>query len=348
MSKISGLQTSDFDQNIRPQDDLYRHVNAQWFKRTEIPSDRARYGSFHKLADEAEDAVKTLVEQAISAEAGTPERQFGDLYSSFMNTERIEALGWKPLEGLFQQVDSVTDLPSFLSLLGELERKGLAAAINLFVDNDPGNPERYIVLFQQGGLGLPDESYYREESFAEIREKYQAHLVRMLTLAGLENPEAQAAAIFALETKIASFHWDNVKSREATLTYNLRRWSELSEELGGVLDPWLKAIGAPEKAFEEIVVRQPSFVSGLAGLLQSENLDSWKSWLRWELIHSHAAYLHDEAVEANFDFYGRTLTGQPEMRIRWKRGVSLVEGSLGDSIGKLYAAKFFPAESKVA
>src|SRR5690606_32807022 len=142
----------------------------------EIPADRSRYGSFHKLADAAELAVKKIIEEAQTAEPGTAERQVGDLYSSFMNVDRIEAQGWKPLDVLFEQVDTVRDVESLLTLLGEFERKGLAAAIQLFNANDPGNPERYIVLFDQGGLGLPAESYYREASFPEIREKYQTHI----------------------------------------------------------------------------------------------------------------------------------------------------------------------------
>src|SRR5690606_33139922 len=145
-----------------------------------------------------------------------------------------EAEGWKPLVVLFEEVETVTDLPSLLTLLGEFERKGLAAAIRLFVDNDPGNPERYIVSFEQAGLGLPDAPYYREDGFAEIREKYQAHVERTLRLAGLEDPDAQAAVIVGLETKLASKHWDNVKTREATLTYNLRSWKEVSEQTEGI------------------------------------------------------------------------------------------------------------------
>src|SRR5690606_25451231 len=163
---------------------------------------------------------------------------------------------------------------------------------------------------------------YREESFAEIREKYQTHIARMLKLAGLNEPEAQAEAIFQLETRIAEYHWDKVKNREATLTYNLRSWADVNEQTDSLFEPWIQAIGAPAGTFDEIVVRQPSFVEGLAELFRTERLGAWRAWLRWQLIRSHAAYLHDEAAEANFDFYGRTLTGQPEMRVRWKRGVS--------------------------
>jgi putative endopeptidase len=219
----------------------------------------------------------------------------------------------------------------------------------LFVDNDPGNPERYLVFIEQAGLGLPDESYYREEKFAEIRDKYVAYLESILALAGLDDAAARAGRIFALETDIAGNHWDNVKTRDSEATYNPMTWDAANALTGSVdLDGWLAALGVPQKSFDEVVVRQPSFVEGLENLLVADRLDDWRDWLAWQVIRSNAAYLSSEFVNANFEFYGKALTGTPELRARWKRGVSLVEGSMGEAVGRTYVDRHFKHSAKVA
>lgn len=345
----SGIALDELDPAIRPQDDLYRHVNGKWIARTEIPSDKARYGSFYLLAEEAERAVRDIIVEAQSAEPGTEARKVGDLYASFLDEERVQALGATPIAESLAEARAVTSIPSLLETLGRLERGGSAGFFQLYVDNDPGQPDRYLVFLEQAGLGLPDESYYREEQFAEIRGKYTEFVERMLGLAGLDDAGARAARVIALETEIASHHWDNVASRDSEKTYNPMRWSAVAELVGEVdLDAWLTALGAPERSFDEVVVRQPDFVTGLATTLRDENLDAWRDWLSWQVIRSNAAYLSEEFVEANFDFYGRTLTGTPEMRARWKRGVSLVEGSLGEVVGHIYVDRHFPETAKTA
>lgn len=345
----SGIALDELDPAIRPQDDLYRHVNGKWIARTEIPSDKARYGSFYLLAEEAERAVRDIIVEAQSAEPGTEARKVGDLYASFLDEERVQALGATPIAGSLAEARAVTSIPSLLETLGRLERGGSAGFFQLYVDNDPGQPDRYLVFVEQAGLGLPDESYYREEQFAEIRGKYVEFVERMLRLAGLDDAAARASRVVALETEIASHHWDNVASRDSEKTYNPMRWPAVAELVGQVdLDAWLTALGAPERSFDEIVVRQPDFVTGLGTALRDENLDAWRDWLAWQVIRSNAAYLSEEFVEANFDFYGRTLTGTPEMRARWKRGVSLVEGSLGEVVGHIYVDRHFPETAKTA
>jgi putative endopeptidase len=349
----SGILTAELDPAIRPQDDLFRHVNGKWIERTEIPADKARYGSFYLLAEEAEKAVLEIIEEARTAEPGTEERKFGDLYASFMDEARINELGAAPLEADLASVDAVSDIPSFLTTLGALERKGVSGFFQLYIDNDPGNPERYIALFEQGGLGLPDESYYREEKFAEIRTAYVAYLEKMFGLAGLANAAARATRLLELETTLAASHWDNVASRDSEKTYNLTTWAKVVESAaeasdGPDLNRWLDAMDAPAGVFDELVLRQPSFLTGLAAALNAGNLEKWVDWLRWQVIRSSAAYLSDAFVEANFDFYGRTLTGTPELRARWKRGVSLVEGSMGEAVGRIYVERHFPEAAKAS
>jgi putative endopeptidase len=349
MSEDSGILISELDSSVRPQDDLFRHVNGKWIARTEIPSDKARYGSFYLLAEEAEKAVREIIEESQGADPGTEERKFGDVYASFMDEKRVEELGAAPLRPLLAEVSAINDIPSLLTAMGEFERKGTSGFFQLFVDNDPGNPERYLVFVEQAGLGLPDESYYREEKFAEIRTKYVEYLERILTLAGVEASGERADRILALETAIAAGHWDNVKSRDSEATYNLQTWDEFAKSAGTVdLNVWLKAIGVPDGAMAELVVRQPSFIESLSALLTADRLESWKDWLGWQVIRSNAGYLSADVVNANFDFYGKTLTGTPELRARWKRGVSLVEGSLGEAVGRIYVERHFPEAAKTA
>jgi putative endopeptidase len=347
----SGILTEELDPAVRPQDDLFRHVNGKWIDRTEIPSDKARYGSFYLLAEEAEKAVREIIEEATSAEPGTEERKFGDVYASFMDEKRIEQLGARPLKALFHEVDAIASPAALLATAGRFERRGTSGFFQLFIDNDPGDPERYLVFFEQGGLGLPDESYYREEKFAEIRTKYVEYLGKILGLAGLSMPAERAGRIFALETDIAKHHWDNVRSRDSEATYNLRTWDEITKTAseGGLdLNTWLNGIDAPKHALREVVVRQPSYLEALPALITAERLEAWKDWMSWQVIRSNAGYLSSAFVDANFDFYGKTLTGTPELRARWKRGVSLVEGSLGEAVGRTYVERHFPEGAKSA
>lgn len=343
----SGIDRAELDPNIRPQDDLFRHVNGQWQSRTPIPADKARYGSFMILAEEAEKAVLEIIEEAQGAEPGSAERKVGDLYASFMDEDRIEALGATPLQPLLAEVDAVSDPAALLTTTGRLERQGARGFVQLFVDNDPGNPERYIVILEQGGLGLPDESYYRVEAHEATRVAYRAHVERMLALAGLDDAAARAERVVALETAIASHHWDNVRNRDAQATYNLRTWQEWATTAEGVdVDAWRAGYGIPESALAEIVVRQPDFTEGLAAELTGRPLAEWQDWLRWSIVRSFAPYLSADIVEANFDFYGTTLTGAQEQRARWKRGVGLVEGAMGEAVGAAYVERHFRPEAK--
>jgi putative endopeptidase len=356
----AGILTEELDPTVRPQDDLFRHVNGRWMARTEIPSDKARYGSFYVLAEEAEKAVRDIIVEAQSAEEGSEHRKIGDLYASFLDEARIQELGATPLEPLLAEVDAVGSIADLLDTLGRLERRGSSGFAHVFVDNDPGDPERYLVFLEQGGIGLPDESYYREETFAEVRTAYVAFVERMLALAGRDgegdrSAAAAASRIFALETDIAGHHWDKVRNRDSEATYNPMAWTDARalvavEQVvdGADLDIWRGGLDVPAGAFDEIVVRQPSFVAALGRLLVADRLDSWTDWLAWQVIRSNAAYLSDEFVEANFDFYGRTLTGTPELRARWKRGVSLVEGALGEAVGRVYVERHFPEEAKAS
>ncbi|MDF2991190.1 MAG: putative metalloendopeptidase [Microbacterium sp.] len=345
----SGLALDELSDEIRPQDDLFRYVNGRWLERTEIPDDKARWGAFHLIAEQAEKDVRAIVEETQQAEPGTEARKIGDLFASFMDTARIDELGRTPVEEQLRRVDDVTDIASLLHLTGEMEREGMSGLIALFVEPDPGDPTRYVPVFYQSGLSMPDESYYRLDNFAETREVYRAHIERILALAGVADAGDAAARVFALETEIAEHHWSREDSRDAVKTYNLKSWDDTVALAGVDLAPWRAGV-APghEGALDEVVVYQPSFVESLGSLLVEERLDDWKAWLRFKIVHTSAAFLPDAFVAENFSFYGTQLTGVPVNRERWKRGVSLAEAALGEAIGKVYVERHFPPAAKDA
>jgi putative endopeptidase len=351
----AGVNVDELSDTIRPQDNLYRHMNDKWMKRTPIPSDKAGYGAFEKLREESEAAIRAIVEEPSEETDIADARKFRDLYASFMDEARAEALGAEPLTEDLALVDTVNSLEELMRVTGQLQRGGLSGFYGAFVDNDPGNPERYLVFFEQGGISLPDESYYREESFASVRDAYVVHIQRMFELAGLDDASGRAKRVFDLETEIAHRHWDNVATRDSEKTYNPMAWDSARDLFAsGVpsgsdaasLDQWASAFDAPVHAFDEVVVRQPSFVRDLGELFDDAHLDAWRDWLRWQVVHGYAPYLSATFVDEQFDFYGRTLTGAPQLRDRWKRGISLVEGVLGEAVGQIYVERHFPPSAK--
>ncbi len=351
VAPVSGIDLAELDPAIRPQDDLFRHVNGKWIARTEIPADKARYGSFAVLAENAEEAVRDIITGTPAPAPGAPvageSDQVAALYASFMDTERVDALGAGPIQEELAEALAVASIPELIAFQARSERRGLGGFFGMFVDNDPGDPARYIVFVMQSGIGLPDESYYREEQFAEIREQYRAHIARMLGLAGVADAEHLAELSYELERRIAASHWDKVASRDIQKLYNLRTLAELGELTPQIDWPgYLAEMGAPEAAFAEVVAAQPDALTGLAALLVEEELEAWKAWSVWNIVRSSAALLSQEISRANFDFYGTALTGAPEQRERWRRGVSFVEGAMGEAVGRIYVERHFDEDAK--
>jgi len=273
------------------------------------------------------------------------------LYASFMDVERADGLGAAPIADDIERALGVSSIAELLDVVAQLEREGLGGFYSIGVDNDPGDPTRYIVFVMQGGIGLPDESYYREDQFSEIREQYRAHIARMLGLAGLAPDEAErlAGLSYELERRIAETHWDRVDSRDIQKLYNLRTFAELRGLTPGLDWPaYLTSAGIDAAAFDEVVVGQPEAVAGLASLLVDDELEAWRAWLVWQIVRGAAALLSQEISRANFDFYGTALTGATEQRERWRRGVSFVEGAMGEAVGRLYVERHFDESSKQA
>ncbi|MCP9272385.1 M13 family metallopeptidase [Mycolicibacterium sp. CAU 1645] len=346
----SGIDLSFVDGDARPQDDLFGHVNGRWLADHTMPPDRATDGAFRLLADRAEEQVRDIITDAAASGGakGTDSQRIGDLYASFMDTETITNLGVRPLLDELAGVDSALTPVELAAELGELQRTGIGGGTGVYVDTDSKDSTRYLLHLSQSGLGLPDESYYRDPQHAAILAEYPKHIARMFGLVyGEGDWDATAAQIVALETKIAAAHWDVVKRRDADLTYNLRTFAELPSEAPGFdWAVWVTALGTSPERVAEVVVRQPDALTAFAALWAGEDLDDWKRWLRWRVISGRASLLTDEIVDANFAFYGRTLSGTEQLRDRWKRGVSLVESLMGDAVGRLYVERHFPPDAK--
>ncbi|MFC4948358.1 M13 family metallopeptidase [Pseudonocardia sp. GCM10023141] len=345
----TGLDLQWVDAAIRPQDDLFGHVNGKWLQSYVIPEDRSQDGAFRVLRDRAEADVRTIIDEtaAARAEPGTDARKIGDLYASFMDVERIEALGVAPLQPLLAAIDGATDRAALARVLGRSQRQGRTALFGAFVSTDAKDSSRYLPHLSQSGLGLPDESYYREDGYAEIRTAYVEHLTTLAGLVGLPDPAGLAATVMELETALAAVSWDRVTNRDAEKTYTLMTFAQLREHAPAFdWEPWLAGLGAPDATFDEVVVRQPSFVAAAAELWAQRPLEQWQAWLTIRTASACADYLTEAIVEQDFAFYGRTLSGTPQLRERWKRGVGLVEGALGEAVGQLYVARHFPAAAK--
>jgi predicted metalloendopeptidase len=348
----SGLDLSYVDTAVRPQDDLFGHVNGRWLDDYEIPPDRATDGAFRLLFDRAEAQVRDLIIHAseTAPAAGTNEQRIGDLYASFLDEQRVESRGVQPLLDELALIDAAADGDALAAALGVLQRAGVGGGVGLYVDTDSKNSTRYLVHLTQSGIGLPDESYYRDKQHAAILADYPRHIAAMFALVYGGDPEEHsetATRVVALETKLAAAHWDVVTRRDAELTYNLRTFASLPVDAPGFDWPgWASAVSIPTDAVAELVVRQPDYLTSFAALWSSEGLSDWKSWARWRLVHARAGILTDAVVAENFEFYGRRLSGTEQIRDRWKRGVALVESLMGDAVGKLYVAKHFPPNAK--
>lgn len=343
----SGIDLSTIDHTVRPQDDLYQHVNGAWLKATEIPDDRPLEGTFTALRDGSEIAVRDIIEEAAAKgdAASGIERKIGGLYNSFMDEAAVEAKGMEPIRQRLAEVFATTSPSDLLALVGRLFRSDVSGLFYIYPAPDAGNPDRVLLYTGQGGLGLPDESYYREEKFAPMVAAYTGHVGTMLSLAGVPDAEGAAARVVGLESKLASHHWDNVTLRDPQKTYNLKTADEAAA-LFPELPTWFEAAAIDADKRQEIVVSTPDFFAGAAGLLESEPLGTWQEWLAMRVVSSAAPYLSKEFVDANFAFYGTTISGTPRNKDRWKRGVGVVEAALGEAVGQIYVARHFPESHK--
>jgi putative endopeptidase len=342
----SGIDKSHIDNSVRPQDDLFRYFNGAWLKNHEIPQDRSSDGIFYQLHLAAEAQVREIIE---TANGKGDAQKIRDLYDCFLDTEAIAKAGITPLLEDLAAIDAIQNRTQFIQVIADLEMRGLGGAFGVGIYGDAKNSEMNIVYLGQGGLSLPDEAYYREEQYEEIRQAFKVHVAKMFALAQIAGGAELAEEIYNLEAQIAAHHFDQVKDRDVELTYNKLSFAELC-----ALTPhfdwatWLEYGQIPKSAFAEVVVQQPPFFAGLSAILENFDPKPWRAWMKWQLISGAAAYLPEEFVNQNFEFYAKTLSGTPEIRVRWKRAISFVQGALGEAIGSIYVQRHFSEAAKVA
>ena len=356
----SGIDPASFSAVTGPAQDLFRYVNGPWIDMYRLPDDRSRYGSFDKLAEDAENQIREILE-----DDDCPAEKSHALYASFLDVDAINASGLAAIERQLEAIDAATSKTELTRALGAMNPAGGPDLIGIAVYGDPGAPETNIIHIEQSGLGLPDEAYYREDHYAPIREAYADMVAKQLKNAKLaaddEQAEAQAQRFLDVETRIAANHWDNVATRDSVKTYNPTDYAELSAMLADCdldtwIDAWQTAYDQTSAAqvqpldfrgiFNHAVVHEPSFLTGLNAFWKAADLDDLKLWARVHVIIGSTLELPHEFDETNFEFYGKTLSGQKQQRVRWKRGVSLVNGICGEDVGREYVKRHFPESSK--
>jgi predicted metalloendopeptidase len=347
----SGIDQSGFDKSVRPQDDLFRYVNGAWLTKTEIPADRPVYGTFVQLDEKAEADLYALIEQLAgdrNKKPGSTAQQVGDFYSSYTNEAKLNAAGIDPLKPRLAEIDAVKNTTELADLLGKMSVTGLPGPVGGFIEADAGDPTKVALYLQQGGTALPDRDYYLKDDpkFAEIRTKYQEYLQKIFTLAGRPNAADDAKAVFSLETELAKIQWTQVESRDAVKTYNKMPVTKIVSDFPGFdWVGWAKPQGIEQAT--EWVISQPSFFKGFAAMVPTVPLATWKAWMTAQLITLDAGFLGSTLDNTRFEFFNKALNGQEAQRQRWKRGVQLINGSMGEALGQLYVAKYFPPASKV-
>ncbi|MEJ0056641.1 MAG: M13-type metalloendopeptidase [Bacteroidota bacterium] len=345
----SGLLLQNMDTTVKPGDNFQMYVNGTWIKNTEIPAERSSYGVGRIVHEKAQEDVKSIIEEASASHAamGTDEQKVGDLYSSYLDIKKRDSIGVAPLAAEFTKIDAISNYDELATYFGYANIYGYGTPFGLLVFPDLKNPTEYALYSWQAGLGLPDREYYtsNSEKFPEIRKAYAEHIAKMLELAGLKDTKKMAGDILALETAIAQKHLKKEETRDLTKMYNIYPVDSVDQVLtkfayGKFLE------GAGVKNLEKVVIGQPSFTWAMNTVIPATKLDTWKTYLKWNVINASADDLNTALDEQNFNFFGKTLFGRKQQDPSWRRGVDLVNGNLGEVVGKVYVSKHFPAEAK--
>ena len=351
MALTSGVDVAWLSETDRAQDNFDNYVNKKWTDSQTIPDDMVAWGGFMTLFNDTEQQVQTLVENIATPTGATGERgQLENLYASFMDDDAREAIGVSPVMPLINDIGAVDSKEKLMMMTTELRRLGVASFFGLGVGQDDKDATQYTVFLGQGGTGLPDKSYYfaEGEKFDSIREAYPKYVASLLNLVGVEDAEAKAKAIYDLEYKFAEVQWDRADRRDSEKTYNPVMIADMDTAYGMPAFMWsdyLKSAGV--HSIDKLIVSHPSFFTGAAKVIAEADLETMKAYLQYRTIRSGASDLNQAAYDINFDFNGRLLNGQTEPSPKWKRAVRVLNGNLGEAMGKLYVDKYFPERAKV-
>jgi len=341
-----GLDLSAGDQRVRPGDDFFAYANGSWYQQFSIPADRASFGPFDRLDELSKERVRGIIEAAAAshAAAGTPAQQIGDYYLAYMDQAAIEANGLTPVQGDLQRIAAARSHEDIARLFGEV---GFATLFDVQLPADFRNPDRYSVVISESTLGLPDRDYYLKDDpqLKQLRSRYVDYIAQMLTLGGVADAQARARDIMAFETAASRVQWPIEKRREVDAIYNPRTKAQLLGFAPGF--PWQVFLEAQQLgARQQLVLGELSAIRDLAALYGRTSVPTLQAFLTFHYLSSHAPYLPKRFDETRFAFYGQTMRGQPQQRERWKRGVDAVDDALGEAVGQLYVAEYFPPESK--
>ncbi len=352
------IDTTTFDKSVRIQDDLFLHVNGSWLKYTDIPEDKSNYGSFGKLADNAQLQIRQIIEETAETEhpAGSNAQKIADFYRSFMNEDLVNQKGYTPLEGELEKIRALKSKDDIWEHFGYLSKIGVGTPVGFFVSQDAGQATQYICQLIQSGTSLPDRDYYLkdDEGSEKARQALQTYVKTLFDLASIENSDAAAKEIVDLETRLAEASWERVQLRDAKKRYNKKSFDELNSLTGNKLD-WKTYFEAADiaEAPAEVNVNTPSFFEDLVEIFNDTSEETWIRYLQYRLLDAYAPVLSKPFVDANFELYQKQLAGIPVQLPRWKRAVNAVGGqgagdfgALGEAVGELYVQRHFKPEAK--
>ncbi len=345
----SGIDTRYIDPAVRPQDDIYRHFNGKWLDSFKIPADKSTYFMFTAVYDKTQRQLRRIVDGlSATGHQDADARKVADLYASYMDVKRLDALGLAPLQEEFHRIDALTDKSGIAPLIAHYNRTEASAPYDISIQQDARQSTRYAVDINQSGLGMPDRDYYlgKDPKLVAARHQYEAHIQKMFALAGIADAAQNAAAVMKLETAIARIQWTRVANRDPVKTYNKVEIKDLSALMPDYdWSGYLAATGLDGKA-GYVIVGQPSYFKALGALIAQTPLAAWKAYFKWHVLSAAAPYLSHPFVAEDFAFYGTALRGVPVNRPRWERGLSLIDGAIGEALGKLYVGRYFPPADK--
>ena len=341
-----GFDASGMDPSVKPGDDFFRYANGKWADRTQIPSDRTRYGYFDALAELSENRMHAILEDAVAGRISDPDAsKVAAAYESFMNEARVDQLDAKPIERELAEVRAVTTKDQMTALMGKSNATGFVSILPIYIAADAKAPTKYAVMAVTGGLGLPDRDYYLQPSFATQKGKYQEYVGRVLGMIGWEQPAQNAQAIVDFETRLAQDTWTRAERRDRDKTYNPMTVAELTTAMPGF--DWNRYLAQSElPKVQRIVVTTNTAFPKFARIYADTPLSTLKAWQAFHVADGAAPYLSKRFVDASFEFHNKTLGGQPEQRARWKRAVAFVDRAIGESVGRIYVARYFPPAAK--